>query len=165
MAKITAYDVDILARTIYGEARSEGQPEVGRLEPEQVAVGLVIRRRWRARRCAGSIASICQAPAQFSAWNMDDPNRARMERVDLSDPHFRECTIAALAALDASDAQEAELTQFADHYMTRAVFERDPPAWVRGKTPCAELGAHVFFNDINGPAPVLPEPAAAASDA
>lgn len=154
MAKITAYDVDILARTIYGEARSEEME--GR-----IAVGLVVRRRWRQRRHAGALAAVCQAPWQFSCWNADDPNRPKLERVELSDRVFRECMLAALIALDAGDDYEAQQTAFADHYMTREVFEADPPAWVRGKVPVAELGAHVFFNDINGPAPVLP----AASDA
>jgi spore germination cell wall hydrolase CwlJ-like protein len=35
----------------------------------------------------------------------------------------------------------------ATHYHAR--WMRDPPRWARGKAPCATIGQHLFFNDID----------------
>ena len=68
---ITEKDRDVLARTIWGEAR--GESSAGK-----VAVAWTIRNRvfdgkeksWWGEGYAG----VCQAPWQFSCWNKTDPN-------------------------------------------------------------------------------------------
>ena len=61
------HDVDILARTIYGEAR--GETDEGKR-----AVGLCILNRYKSKKwfSANTIAEVCQKPLQFSCWNKND---------------------------------------------------------------------------------------------
>lgn len=71
---LTPADVACAARTVWGEAR--GEPELG-----QVAVAWAIRTRaeWTPAAWWGiSISGVCHAHAQFSCWNPDDPNAARL---------------------------------------------------------------------------------------
>ncbi|HJR27754.1 MAG TPA: cell wall hydrolase, partial [Pseudomonas sp.] len=67
----TEKDRDVLARTLWGEARGEGLPG-------QIAVAWAIRNRvndGKARSWWGEgYAGVCQAPYQFSCWNKSDPN-------------------------------------------------------------------------------------------
>lgn len=67
-------DVDCATRTVWGEARGEG-------DAGQVAVGWVIRTRaeWKPSQWWGaSIEGVCKCPWQFSCWNADDPNAAHL---------------------------------------------------------------------------------------
>ena len=67
-------DVDVLARTIWGEARGEGFAG-------QVAVGWAIRNRVEADLgndgkpdwWGEGYVGVCKAPWQFSCWNKNDP--------------------------------------------------------------------------------------------
>ena len=65
-------DLDILALTVYGEARN--QPIEG-----QVAVANVILNRLESRQWGSDIKSVCLARKQFSCWNENDPNRKILE--------------------------------------------------------------------------------------
>lgn len=65
---LTAGDIDILARTIYGEAR--GEPWEGK-----IAVAWVVRNRAeRGGWWGDTIREVCLKPWQFSCWNETDPN-------------------------------------------------------------------------------------------
>lgn len=92
LASNQAEIVEILARTLWGEARGEGV-----IGMEAVA-WVVLNRRTVARQEArrqiqrfghlrkrywwgDTILKICRKPYQFSCWNMDDPNMAKMLRV------------------------------------------------------------------------------------
>lgn len=133
--------VDILARTLWGEAR--GEPVRG-IE----AVACVVLNRLRRAQTRGgrywwgsSLAEICQKPWQFSCWNETDPNRARLEKVTEKDRMFRVCLrVARRAAAGSLD----DPTRGATHYHTKAVF----PPWARQRTPSAEIGNHLFYNDV-----------------
>ena len=78
-----ALEIDILARTIWGEARGEGS--IG-----MQAVAATILNRVRIAEEKGSywwgrsIVDICQKPQQFSAWNKDDPNCQKLRSIDES---------------------------------------------------------------------------------
>jgi spore germination cell wall hydrolase CwlJ-like protein len=133
-------DLDILARTILGEAR--GEPEAG-----QIAVAHVARNRARAskRKPAlygdGTIASACLQPFQFSCWNKNDPNRARIEKASLDDPALQ---AALLAALSVVLGKKADPTFGSTHYHRRDL----APKWAANKLAAAIIGAHAFYNDI-----------------
>ena len=143
--KHSAADLDILARTVWGEAR--GETWEGRL-----AVAYTVVNRAKARRWWGhmedenirnhSISAVCLYPAQFSCWSPGDPNRQKMERLTLAgDSMFRECLAAAVAAaygLEVSPAGKA--THY--HVAGLDVF------WARGKEPLVQIGAHVFYEGI-----------------
>ncbi|MBX3455811.1 cell wall hydrolase, partial [Ferrovibrio sp.] len=118
----SATDLDVLARTLFGEAR--GEPREGR-----IAVAWVVRTRARLAMAYsqrnkgrphplfgdGRIASACQARWQFSCWNVNDPNRSKLLTAGPHIPAFRDCQAAALAVLD---GMEADPTSNATHYHT-----------------------------------------------
>lgn len=124
--------VDVLARTLWGEARGEGPRGME-------AVACVVMNR--VKRAGASVADVCQKPAQFSCWNPGDPNRAKLLAVTAADTDFARARAIAERAVDAA---LADFTAGATHYHTRAV----RPDWAAGKTPCFELGSHLFYNDV-----------------
>src|SRR5258708_99434 len=73
-------DLEIVARTVWGEARGEGVDG-------WVAVASVIKNRaahpgWWGR----DFKSVCLKRAQFSSWNIDDRNRPKMLALATNDP-------------------------------------------------------------------------------
>src|SRR5258708_7124377 len=73
-------DLEIVARTVWGEARGEGVDG-------WVAVSWVIKNRaghpgWWGR----DLKSVCLKRAQFSSWNIDDRNRPKMLALATNDP-------------------------------------------------------------------------------
>ena len=133
-------DTDILARTIYGEARGEsisGQEAIASVILNRVAIAKSRGRYW----WGNTIAGVCLAPWQFSCWNKNDPNRKIIERADDADIGFCICKRIALRAV--SGLLE-ERSSGASLYLNRSL----RPKWSVGKIPCAEIGSHVFYNDI-----------------
>ena len=139
MSRYTPTDLDTLARTIFGEAR--GEPFLG-----QRAVAHVVLNRLRAGRYGRSIDGVCRRPWQFSCWNKGDPNLERLLNVSPWDWRFAGCQAAAWVVLSGNSEDP---TAGATHYCTRQLFNDAPPKWARGLTPCAELGAHVVFNNVD----------------
>lgn len=145
---MTDRDTDILARTICGEARGEGQ---GGME----CVAMVVMNRCEIAKPYlakhdkrhplfgdGSPASACLMPWQFSCWNQNDPNRAIIEALGPEKAIFRQ---AMNIAEDAIAGSLADRTGGATHYYDR----RSPtPSWAEGKAPCYTEGHHLFFNNI-----------------
>lgn len=126
---------DILARTLWGEAR--GEPVRGIEAVAAVVMNRVRRGGW----WGTTVEAVCLKPSQFSCWLAADPNRAKLERVDEDDRVFRICLRIARRAIAGS---VDDPTQGATHYHTRAV----APAWARGRDPSAEIGSHLFYNDV-----------------
>src|ERR1041385_1330936 len=87
-------DIDILARTIYGEARGEQQEG-------KVGVGRTVVNRWHSKKWfAGDfIADTAQLAWQYSCWNRNDPNRQKILDCTYDDKMLRECMQAAMAAI------------------------------------------------------------------
>ena len=131
---MTPGDLDILARTIYGEARNEPY------EGMKAVAHVVFNRVKRDPKNDTTIARACLRKLQFSAWNLGDPNLVKMQTVTEKEPRFQKCIKAAREAFD-----ETDFTRGATHYHTPAV----NPVWSRGKTPCLVIGGHLFFNNIS----------------
>ena len=137
----TADAVDVLARTLYGEARGEG--EIG-----MIAVASVVLNRVRESLEIGGIhwwgrdiVSVCRARAQFSCWNPGDPNRAKLLAVDLSDPDFR---LARKVAEDAVAGRLDDPTFGATSYKVASL--PWPYSWGHFRTPLTTIGKHAFYN-------------------
>lgn len=133
-------DIDTLARTIWGEARGEsisGQEAVASVILNRVAFSKRKGRYW----WGNNVVDVCQAPQQFSCWNKTDPNFQKLIKVGAGDINF--CMCQRIAERAVSGTLE-DKTNGATHYHTRQIM----PKWARGKTPCAEIGAHLFYNDI-----------------
>ena len=130
-------DVDILARTIWGEARGEGQ--LGR---EGVAAVVLNRlKRGQPDRFGATIAGVCLKSKQFSCWNSDDPNLEKLKRVDETDRHFRACIEIAERTVNGT---LSDPTNGSDHYHTISV----SPGWSKEKQPAVVIGVHKFYNNI-----------------
>ena len=136
-----------LARTIWGEARDQGYKGMQ-------AVANVIMNRYMAAQVSNlaanqfgcTISEICQKPYQFSAWNKNDPNRAKLLVVDDTNKDFAQALSIASRALrgDLPDA-----TGGADHYLniplTESLRGGDLPSWVDLRFKTADIGAHTFL--------------------
>lgn len=133
-------EVDVLARTIWGEARGDDGTGMH-------AVANVIMNRFakaqqsnaKGRQFGRSVSEIVQKPFQFSAWNANDPNFAKMLAVTTDDAEFQVAIAIAQLALE---GQLTDITGGADHYHTAAV----NPFWSKGLEPVAVIRSHKFFN-------------------
>ena len=137
MSADTENHVDVLARTIWGEARNEGQAGM-----EAVAC-VVLNRVAVAKKHGGywwgrDVASVCLKPFQFSCWNMNDPNRPRLIAVTEKNIYFATCLRIARRAVAGS---LADATCGATHYHTVDIL----PRWAVGQMPCARIGHHIFY--------------------
>lgn len=130
--------VDILARTVWGEARGEGSAGMQ-------AVAAVIVNRVKVADAHGgkfwwgnSIIGVCQKPYQFSCWNDNDPNRAKLMGITESDIHFATAIrIARRAVAGVLD----DPTHGATHYHAAGI----TPPWTWGEKPLAVIGRHIFY--------------------
>jgi N-acetylmuramoyl-L-alanine amidase len=134
---VTFEDLEIMSKTVYGEARGESYEG-------KVAVAYVIINRWLKKSWYGdSIAGVCKKPYQFSCWNENDPNLNTLRYVKLSNsPPFVACVKACLEAI--GDVKK-DITEGATHYHTSTI----SPKWAEGKVPVVEIGHHLFYNNID----------------
>ena len=133
-------DVEILARTMWGEARNEGT--IGM----QAVANVVMNRLKKAPRFGSSVAEVCLKPYQFSVWNKGDPNLAPMKNVTDADPRFREALELANRAVN---GDLRDVTSGADHYLniafTMEIRGGSLPAWVDMTKQTASIGQHTFL--------------------
>lgn len=136
--------VDILARTIWGEARDQGQ--AGMQAVAAVAVNRVKFAIARGGRYwwGNDIVSVCLRPWQFSCWNANDPNRTKLEMVDGSDRHF---AVALEIAAKAIQGTLGDPTNGATHYHNPSIVGL-PSDWGEQPQQVASLGDHDFYNGI-----------------
>jgi N-acetylmuramoyl-L-alanine amidase len=136
-------ELDVMARTVWGEARGEG------ITGMQAVAHVIVNRVIIAQKMGGywwgnTILQVCQKPYQFSCWNKDDPNRRLVIAVnEESDPLFatakRTCSRVLLGFLP-------DITGGADHYHARNIL----PHWAQGQTPSARIGRHIFYKLMKG---------------
>ena len=136
--KITAADIEVLARTVYGEAR--GEIPLGKLAVAWVIVN-------RAKRARSGPAAAALKSTHFSTWNnargpggRGDANQLAMMTADLSDPVYGACMIAALQA---AHGLKPDPTGGARHYHARGA----RPKWAKDK-PYETIGRHRFYRGI-----------------
>lgn len=130
-------DLDTLARTLYGEAVAYDVEDAS-------AIACVIMNRVGYKNWPNSVAKVCLQPWQFSCWNQNDPNRERI--LNASGDWFDRCKEIAQKAIDGDLVDE---TLRSTHYHTPNV----KPSWSRGKKAVFKSHGHLFFNDIDTPAP------------
>lgn len=143
MDPATLSDRDVLALTLWAEARGEGVE--GR-----IAVACVVRNRMQRRRQTAS--QVCLAPAQFSCWAPVDGaanHRALMATADAvarkqcRDSIVAECQWIADGVLSGACQ---DITHGADHYLTtRLLTGTHKPGWVSAMAWTATIGSHAFY--------------------
>ncbi len=130
--------IDVLARTIWGEARNEGTKGM-----EAVAC-VVLNRVAVAKKHGGKywwghgVIDVCQKPFQFSCWNANDPNRIKLIAVTDKNIHF---ATALRIARRAVHGILHDYTNGSTHYHTAAV----NPKWAQGQVPEVIIGHHIFY--------------------
>ncbi len=127
-----ARDLDILARTIWGEARGEGS------EGMQAVANVIMNRYAQRPRYGSTVRGVCQRPYQFSCWNAGDPNRLKVQSVNADDPQFK--TALEIAAIALSGTL-ADITGGANHYHADSV----SPSWAAAGQKVAQIGVHEFY--------------------
>jgi len=134
-------DRDILARTLWGEARGESLAG-------QIAVAWTIRNRvndGKAKSWWGEgYAGVCQKPYQFSCWNKSDPNYAYLSGA--KPIPFREFAQAQIAADQVIAGRVPDPTGGATHYYATTMLK--PPVCATGAKQTLKLGHQVFFRDV-----------------
>ena len=133
-------DINTLARTIFGEAIGE------KLLGQEAIASVVLNRVDFAKRKGGywwgnTITEVCRCPWQFSCWNINDPNYKILTKDLLIDRTFQVCRRIAPRAIG---GVLNDKTCGATHYHIRTL----RPKWSIGKIPYAEIGNHIFYNDI-----------------
>lgn len=138
--------IDTLARTLWGEDR-------GGLYGGRVAVGCVVRNRveldlhgdGKPDWWGEGYVEVCRKAAQFSCWNENDPNRAKLIAVDENDAIFKECLEIARAIIA---GELPDVTLGATHY--HAVSLAYPKTWGAPRRPIIQIGRHLFYDLIKG---------------
>jgi N-acetylmuramoyl-L-alanine amidase len=135
-------EADVLARTLWGEARGEG-------DKGMEAVASVILNRVRVAETNGNywwgnnIIQVCQKPYQFSCWNRSDPNFRKLQEIDEKDLYF---ATALRIARRAAAGSLKDSAHGATHYHHRDI----RPYWARKEDPVAVIGNHIFYRIVEG---------------
>lgn len=129
--------VDVLARTLWGEARGEGG------EGMEAVASVILNRVAVSQKRGGywwgnDVISVCQKPYQFSCWNRSDANYRKLLDVTDKDIHFATALRIARRALAGALPDN---TGKATHYHERSI----TPYWAKGEVPTRSIGRHVFF--------------------
>ena len=128
-------DIDLLARTIYGEARGEASDKAR----EAVAHVILNRMRDESGRWPKTIAEVVRQKNQFSCWNNNDPNYPLIKNVTFKDPDFRKAYQIALKAISSGDSVRG-----ANHFHTTYV----RPTWAQTSQAIqriTQINQHVFY--------------------
>ncbi|NUT85300.1 cell wall hydrolase [Pseudomonas corrugata] len=134
-------DREVLALTLWGEARGEGFAG-------QVAVAWTIRNRvedGKAKSWWGEgYIGVCLKPYQFSCWNKNDPNYPFLSGAKPIPPEqFAQALRVADRVISSTGP---DITRGATHY--HAITMLKPPAWAAKATQTLRLGNHLFFKDV-----------------
>lgn len=141
----TLADADLVALTIYGEARNQSLDG-------KAAVANVIRNRLHDGRWGASYERVVLAPYQFSCWNPKGGREnyeflkqlaGRMQTGDMpDDPVLKECYWIAQGL---QSGALRDNVSGATHYFVTA---SPVPRWATAQVPIAVIGAHSFFRGI-----------------
>jgi spore germination cell wall hydrolase CwlJ-like protein len=132
--------IDVLARTLWGEARGEdgqGMEAVANVVLNRVKVADDRGGYW----WGNDLISVCQKPYQFSCWNRSDPNYRKLLEITETNIHF---ATAMRIARRAVAGVLSDNTNGATHYHEKSIL----PSWAKGQVPCAYIGRHIFYQLI-----------------
>ncbi|MBC7769489.1 MAG: cell wall hydrolase [Phycisphaerales bacterium] len=132
-------EVRLLAATIWGEARSEG-------EDGMRAVAHVMLNRVGSR-FGENLETVIMSPYQFSVWNRGDPNRrlvSNPDRYATGGVALETWEQAQHIAREVLSGQSVDPTSGALFYHTRAI----RPSWSSQGIGRQTIGAHIFYADV-----------------
>lgn len=129
----------MLARTIWGEARSE---------PFVAQAGIVwsIKNRLALpKKYGATLQEVCLRPGQYDCWHPATPNSPNwidwLATINASGPKYESLRISVQAAWNS----ENDPTDGATHYYTDTI---KPPYWVAVSTFTVRLGRELFYKGV-----------------
>lgn len=137
MTSTVANDLDVLARTIYGEARGESWQ--GKVAVAYTIVNRAAHPSWWGK----DVASVCLKPFQYSCWLASDPNFHLIQTVDLTSHAFRDCYAAACLVYNRT---LSDPTLGSTHYYALSI--PSPPAWAATLKATTVIGGHKFYTEL-----------------
>lgn len=136
---------EILALTIYGEARGEN------IEG-QIAVGNVVMNRWKDGPSKyKSVKDVCLEPYQFSCWNKTDPNYEELLKLGKLIEEGKKISSTLNQCLYIARGMMGyyflDNTNGSKYYMTSSLLNSDRrPKWAEVRRDEIKIGNHTFFN-------------------
>jgi len=137
MAAISEADRVIMAKTLWGEARGETTDEGVK------AVAAVILNRLASSRYPSTLAGVCRQFKQFSCWNRNDPNRAKIDALLATDPGLRR--LRGIVDQVIAARPQSVLPPEVLHYHTTTI----SADWSKGKPVFKRIGSHNFYANID----------------
>lgn len=131
------FESGVASRTIWGEARGEG--DSGMQAVAHVLLNRLVDGRW-----GKTMGLVCLWPAQFSCWNIGDPNRVEMLGLLSGDPLLAGAT-AAFGNANTEQQTGVDPTAGATHYYADTIAA---PFWTKGAKQTAHIGHHLFWKNV-----------------
>lgn len=128
--------IDVMARTAWGEARGEGQSGM------QAVLNVVMNRVKKGSWYGATPKDVCLKKYQFSCWLDSDPNKAKLLTVDENDKDFARAKYLATLAYD---GQLTDITKGATNYVNLASLGDNVPSWVNNMKLSTTIGKHSFY--------------------
>lgn len=134
------WDEEVLARTLYGEARGEEEPGLR-------AICEVVLNRAADTRWPDKIAAVCLQTKQFSCWNRNDPNFRRLVNIEFPDATFMRCMAVAGDMIRARrEDRLLDETGGANHYLASWLMKSPRrPRWADPQMATCVIGRHTFL--------------------
>jgi hypothetical protein len=136
-------DVEVMAKTVYGEARGES------LEVQAAVAWCIVTRVIAARRLPGQFArwgsvpaEVCLKRFQFSCWLPGDPNLPMLRDARQGEPVFDRALGIVCLVLSGSIANPCATPS--THYFNTGPGLPPPPEWARAAT----------MTEVSGPKPM-----------
>lgn len=138
-------DLNIIARTAWGENRSLGRAGMqGTINSGQnrMASGVRWWEQWSPSP-ADTLRSVFLFHAQYSCWDDGDLNRSKLMAVTPADPQF---AVALELAAMALAGTLPDVTNGADSYVAGSL--KKLPRWANGLEPVAVIGGTKFYRTV-----------------
>jgi len=130
-------DIDVMARTLWGEARNQGLKGMEAVA-SVVMNRLEVSKEYKYYWWGNTVEKICLKNKQFSCWNENDPNLKKMYALTPENKIFaRALEIAELAV----HGDLKDNTKGSTHYHTKSI----KPYWIKGEKPRKTIRDHVFY--------------------
>lgn len=127
-------ELDLMARTLWGEARSQSDREIE-------AIAHVIVNRVESPRWPATFAGVIKEPFQFTVWNEGDPNRPLMVRLRSESDDYQRVFAIALDVVSRRYMRETDPTGGMTHY----VHGEATPYWAATAISAIQVGKARFF--------------------
>lgn len=135
-------DLDIMTRTVWGEARGEcGHPKGGGLASLMAVANVIVNRSKHPKKIFGqTLSEICQKKYQFSCWLPKDPNYELLHQLDPMDGLYQKIYGICESVLS---EKWPDVTLGANHYHSTSL--RCLPQWTNHMECKGVIGRHVFY--------------------